>query len=57
MLNPIGIYENKEMNNKVAGYLDISEGKISSDDSNVDVYVVPTNEEIMIVRDTYELVK
>ena len=57
ILNPIGIYINKEMNNKVAGYLEISEGKISSEDSKVDVYVVPTNEEIMIVRDTYELVK
>ena len=57
MLNPIGIYINKEMNNKVAAYLDIKEAKISSDDSNVDVYVVPTNEEIMIVRDTYNLVK
>ena len=57
LLNPIGIYEDKSMNNKVAAYLDIQEAKISSDDSNVDVYVVPTNEEIMIVRDTYNIVK
>ena len=56
-LNAIGIYENEEINNKIAGYLDLSEGKISTDDSKVDVFVVPTNEEAMIIKDTYELVK
>ena len=30
---------------------------ISTEDSKVKVYVVPTNEEIMIAKDTYELVK
>ncbi len=30
--------------------------KISSDDSNVDVYVIPTNEELVIARDTAELI-
>lgn len=33
------------------------EGKISSPDSKVEVYVVPTNEELMIARDTKELVE
>ena len=33
------------------------EAKISSKDSKVDVYVVPTNEELMIARDTKELVE
>ena len=56
-LNALGIYEDKEMNNKIAGYLDLSEGKISTDDSKVDVFVVPTDEEAMIIKDTYELVK
>ena len=56
-LNALGIYENEEMNNKVARYLEISEGKISTDDSKVDVIVLPTDEEAMIVKDTYELVK
>ena len=55
-LNALGIYENEETNNKIAGYLEKSEGIISTEDSKVDVYVIPTNEEIMIVRDTYELV-
>lgn len=31
--------------------------KISSDDSKIPVYVVPTNEELMIATDTYELIK
>ena len=56
-LNALGIYEDEEANNKVAAYLEMSEGKISSDESSVDVVVLPTNEELMIVKDTYELVK
>ena len=55
-LNALGIFENEEINNKVAAYLEKSQSVISSDDSKVAVYVLPTNEEIMIVRDTYELV-
>ena len=31
--------------------------KISTDDSKIPVYVIPTNEELMIALDTYELVK
>ncbi len=30
--------------------------KISSEDSSINVYVIPTNEELMIARDTYKLV-
>ena len=33
------------------------EKEISANDSKIKVYVVPTNEELMIARDTYELVK
>jgi len=32
------------------------EGKISSFDSRVSVYVIPTNEELVIARDTKEIV-
>ncbi len=31
--------------------------KISTDDSKIPVYVIPTNEELMIAQDTYNLVK
>ena len=41
----------------VASYKEQNEGIISSSDSTVDVWVVPTNEELMIIKDTYELVK
>jgi acetate kinase len=39
--------------NKVRG----KETIISTDDSPVKVLLVPTNEELMIARDTYEIVK
>ena len=55
-LNPIGIYLNEEVNSSIASFKDIQEGKISSDDSKVAVLVVPTDEEIMIVKDTFELI-
>jgi acetate kinase len=55
-LNPIGICLDEEMNSKIASFKDIQEGKISSNDSKVDVLVVPTDEEIMIVKDTFELI-
>ena len=31
--------------------------KISTEDSKIPVYVIPTDEELMIALDTYELVK
>ena len=37
-----------EEKNKVKG----EEEKISSEDSKIDVYVIPTNEELMIARET-----
>lgn len=33
------------------------EVKISSENSKIDVYVVPTNEELLIARDTLALIK
>ncbi len=41
--------KNKEMNGR--------EGKISREDSRVDVYLIPTNEELVIAWDTYQCVK
>ena len=55
-LNPIGLFVDKEVNSTIAGYRDKQEGKISSKDSKVDIYVVPTNEELMIIKDTYKIV-
>ena len=43
-------------NNEIAGYLDKHEGIISMDESSVPIYVIPTNEELMIALDTYSLI-
>ncbi len=56
-LEALGIKLDSEKNSKIAGYKDETEGIISSDDSSVVVWVLPTNEEIMIIKDTYNLVK
>lgn len=49
----LGIKINKEVNDTIHG----KEAVISTDDSKVKVVVVPTDEEIVIARDTMELVK
>ncbi len=56
-LNALSIKVDEEKNSKIAGYKNENEGIISSDESCVPVYVLPTNEEIMIIKDTYNLVK
>lgn len=56
-LGSLGIYVDSEKNSQIAGYLDQNEGIISSDSSKVPVYVEPTNEELMIALDTYDLIK
>lgn len=56
-LSPIGLKLNKEVNQTIAGFKDVHEGLISAEDSSIPVYVVPTNEEIMIVRDTFKFAK
>ena len=47
----------KEENDKIASYLDKNEGIITTSDSKVNVYVIPTNEEVMMARDAYTFVK
>lgn len=51
-LKVLGITLNEEANNNRG-----EEIKISADDSSIQVWVIPTDEELMIARDTYELVK
>ncbi len=47
----LGIKIDLELNNKCGETI-----KISTDDSSVDVYVIPTDEELMIARDTLNLI-
>ena len=51
-LKVLGIKVNEEANQKRG-----EEIKISTDDSKIPCYVIPTNEELMIARDTYYLAK
>ena len=46
----MGVKIDYELNSKTH-----SEAKISTDDSKVQVWVVPTNEELVIARDTVRL--
>ena len=54
-LAPLGIKLNKEVNDAIASFKEITSGIITAEDSTVPVYVEPTNEELMIVRDAYKL--
>ncbi len=55
-LSSLGIKIDKEENMKYASYMPEHEGKISSDDSSVQVYVIPTDEELMIAKETFDLI-
>ena len=51
-LEVLGVHVDEEANN-IRG----KEGKITTEDSSIPCYVIPTDEELMIARDTYELSK
>jgi len=55
-LAPLGITLNPEMNDKIAGFKEIHEGIITDPYSKVNVMVLPTDEEIMIVKDTFNII-
>ncbi len=55
-LGSLNIFIDHEKNMNTASYLDVNEGIISSDKSSVPVYVIPTNEELMIALETMELI-
>ena len=50
-LAPLGIFLDAEANN-----IKSEERKISTDDSKVECWIIPTDEELMIARDTFELI-
>lgn len=53
-LGYLGVKLDNKLNEKMVGG---NEGKISTEDSKVDVFVIPTNEEIVIARDTKAIVE
>ena len=56
-LAPIGVKIDKKANDNIASYKDEQEGLISDKSSSIPVWVVPTNEELMIIKDTYKIVQ
>ena len=54
---PMGIYLNKDFNDTIASFKQNKSGLISSIGSKHDVLVVPTDEEYMILKDTYDIIK
>lgn len=52
MIESLGVKLDKEANNMRGKF-----ALISTEDSKIPVYVVPTNEELMIATDTYEIIK
>ena len=53
----LGVELDRKYKKKIASYHDIHEGRITTDNSTIPVYVVPTDEEVMIARDTYQYVE
>lgn len=51
-LEPFGVKLDKDLNN-VKG----KERKISTEDSKVEIYIIPTNEELMIAKETEKIIK
>ena len=53
---PLGIVVDKEKNASIAGFKEVHEGVITAKDSKIEAWVVPSNEELMIIKDTYAIV-
>ena len=50
-IHSLGVATNDELNNVRGEFR-----KISTDESKIALYVVPTNEELMIAMDTYNII-
>lgn len=53
---PMNVQIDNETNEKIAGFKDITSGVISTKNSAFSIIVEPTNEEIMILKDTVEII-
>jgi len=54
---PMGIKLNKKINDTIASFKENQSGVITTKDSKIKVMVIPTNEEYMILKDTFNLSK
>ena len=55
--NTFNIRLNKVLNDKISKNAELTEGLITTPDSRFPVYVMPTNEEFMIINDTVRIIK
>ena len=53
----MNVFVDMDMNNSIGYGRELKEGIITTSKSQVPVYVIPTNEEVMIVRDSYRIIK
>ena len=56
-LDFLGVKIDNNANDEIAGFKDKHEGLITTSDSSIPVYVIPTDEEVMIGRDAYDFAK
>lgn len=52
----LGVKVNEEVNDTIAAFKSVHSGIITTEDSKFPVYVLPTNEELMIATDTYDII-
>ena len=57
LAKPLNIELDKNSNNCIAKFKEIQSGKISTNNSSFDIFVEPTDEEKMILLDTYNIVE
>ena len=55
--NTFNLKLNSELNERISKNAEITEGIITTSDSRYPVYVIPTNEEFMIINDTVRIIK
>ena len=56
-LDFLGVKIDNNANDEIAGFKEKHEGLITTSDSSIPVYVIPTDEEVMIGRDAYDFAK
>ena len=56
-LDFLGVKIDNSANDEIAGYKDRHEGLVTTSDSSIPIYVIPTDEEVMIGRDAYDFAK
>ena len=52
----LGVKVNDEVNDTIAAFKSVHSGIITREDSKFPVYVLPTNEELMIATDTFDII-